>query len=117
MLKLFFMKEKTNVLFYILGVLAGIFFSFLYKKSAEKMPQRKPVEEKNGFEGRVDEREEKIINYVQRYGKINTKKCKEIMGVSEATANRALSNMFHRAILDRGGAGRGIYYFLKNINN
>jgi predicted HTH transcriptional regulator len=110
------MKEKNNILLYVLGLLAGLIFSFIYKISTKK--NREVItKSKNNFEKKVDEREEKIINYVQRYGRINTKKCKEIMGVSEATANRALSNMFQREILLRGGAGRGIFYYLKNINN
>lgn len=113
------MSHKHNILFYILGILAGILFSHLYRVHHKKeIDKTDEIQEKsNSWQGQVDEREEKIINYVQRYGKINTKKCKEVIGTSEATANRALANMFHRTILNRAGAGRGVYYFLKNINN
>ena len=56
---------------------------------------------------------QKIIKFLEENRMIITRKCAELLNVSEDTALRELSQLKRLNLIERKGIGRGVYYVIK----
>ena len=61
----------------------------------------------------LNERQKKIIKFLEENRMIITRKCAELLNVSEDTALRELSQLKRLNLIERKGIGRGVYYVIK----
>ncbi|QCT94630.1 ATP-dependent DNA helicase [Caminibacter mediatlanticus TB-2] len=60
----------------------------------------------------LNDKEKKIIKFLQKNGKIVSENVEELLNVKEAMARRILSNMAKKGILEKIGKTKGSYYIL-----
>jgi len=61
----------------------------------------------------LDKRQKKIINFIEKNGKITTTQCADLLNVSNDTAFRELSKIMSIDLIKKKGIGRGIYYVIE----
>ena len=61
----------------------------------------------------LNERQKKIIKFIQENGRITTSQCAGLLNVSNDTALRELSKLRSRGLVKQKGIGREIYYVIK----
>jgi ATP-dependent DNA helicase RecG len=73
------------------------------------------TKEKFGIERKIplSEREKKIVNFIRSTGRITTRECASLLGVSSDTALRELSKLKSAGLIKRKGVGRSIYYVIE----
>ncbi len=83
----------------------------LYESYYEKTTQQKAESEEN-----LNFRQIKILEYLQKHGKIDRARCTEIMGVSFMTAYRDLTELVQSGYLLKKGQNKNTYYTMKEKN-
>lgn len=58
-------------------------------------------------------KEEIIINYINKYSKINRNDTEKLLGISKTRAFKILDLMIEKGMLKKEGSGKNIYYILK----
>ena len=64
----------------------------------------------------LNERQKKIIKYLEDNERITRNICMELLKVSKDTAVRELSNLISKEIIERRGSSRGTYYIIKECD-
>lgn len=59
----------------------------------------------------LDKRQRKIINFIEKNGKITTTQCAALLNISNDTALRELSKLMSLDLIRGEGIGRGIYCY------
>jgi Fic family protein len=80
----------------------------MYESSFEKTTKKKAESEEN-----LNDRQLKILEYLQKNKKIDRTTCTKLMGVSFMTAYRDLVELVQSGYLDKKGRNKNTYYTLK----
>jgi uncharacterized membrane protein len=105
-------SKKDQTLF-----LEGILYAFslesrqlkqLYESTFDKTIKRKESSREN-----LNDRQLKILEYLEKNKKINRAQCTKIMGVSFMTSYRDLTELVQAKYLEKKGSNKKTYYILK----
>ncbi len=105
----------TLIIIFILGVLVGVVFVWMLKKT------RKSKYMFGGVLGKINKKKREQVNtqknhilkFMKEHRRISNDEVQELLGISDSTATRRLNALKVEGVIMERGVGKKIYYELK----
>ncbi len=114
-------KSKKDQTLFTEAVLYALSLESIQLKQLYESSFNKSIRKKADFKENLNERQLKILEYLQKNSSINRAQCTKLMGVSFMTSYRDLTELVQAKYLEKKGENKKTYYILKekddNLNN
>ncbi len=106
-------KEKKDQTLFTEAILYTLSLESTKLKQTYENEYEKTIMKKCDSKDNLNDRQKKIIEYLQKNNKIDRNTCTKIMGVSFMTAYRDLTELVQTEYLEKHGNNKNTYYTLK----
>jgi len=106
-------KSKKDQTLFTEAILYSLSLESIQLKQQYQAYFNNSVKKKADSEENLNERQVKIIEYLQKNKKINRIECTKLMGVSFMTSYRDLTELLQAGYLEKKGQNKKTYYILK----